>query len=178
MFRSTLVACLMLCSSLATAGDSVKQFPLPNHGSLELRVPAGWADDVRQAPGDLPPTISFKSQNAPPFEVILTPMWKLRPDMKMPGPPEMRSSVEKAANEAASQAVEQSIEVKEMTGKAGVGYYFSATDKAPKPGEYKYMTQGMIGVKDMVVLFTVLTNDGQESTAKKALSMLASATHH
>ena len=49
--------------------------------------------------------------------------------------------------------------------------------KAPKPGEYKYMTQGMLVVRELAVSFTILTNDGQQQVVQDALTMLKSATH-
>ena len=54
---------------------------------------------------------------------------------------------------------------------------FFSTDRAPKPDEYKYMTQGMILVGDIALTFTILTNDGQEIVITNALSMLKSSTH-
>ena len=39
------------------------------------------------------------------------------------------------------------------------------------------MTQGMLKVSDLVVTFTILTNDGQEQVPRDALSMLTSAVH-
>jgi hypothetical protein len=53
--------------------------------------------------------------------------------------------------------------------------YFSATDRAPKPGEYKFMTQGMLQVGELSVTFTILTNEGQELVIKQALDALKGA---
>ena len=68
-----------------------------------------------------------------------------------------------------------SLIVKELSGPACHGYYFSATDKAPKSGEYAYMTQGIARTGDILIAFTVLTNDGQEAVVKAALDMLRGA---
>jgi hypothetical protein len=51
------------------------------------------------------------------------------------------------------------------------------TDKAPNPGEYKYLTQGMLRVSELVVSFSILTNDGQEQVREDALALLKSAVH-
>jgi len=42
-----------------------------------------------------------------------------------------------AAQSALSQAVEKSLPVQELRGGNAQGSYFSATDRAPKPGEFK-----------------------------------------
>ena len=89
----------------------------------------------------------------------------------------MRSSVQRAIDEAKPDSVEQEIPIRELTGASGPGFYFSATDKAPKPGEYKYLTQGIVKVSDLTVTFAILTNDGQEQVAKDALDMVRSAAH-
>jgi hypothetical protein len=73
--------------------------------------------------------------------------------------------------------VETNIGVIEFAGSSGPGFYFSVTDRAPKPDEYKFMTQGMLKVSDLVMTFTILTNDGQEQIARDALAMLRSAIH-
>ena len=69
------------------------------------------------------------------------------------------------------------LSVNELTGTSGVGYYFSATDRAPAPGEYRYMTQGMISVGALAVTFTILTNDGQSGVVDDALAMVSRAAH-
>jgi hypothetical protein len=52
---------------------------------------------------------------------------------------------------------------------------FSATDRAPEPGGYLYMTQGAAAVGDLLVPFTILTNAGQKETVRGALKMIAAA---
>ena len=82
-----------------------------------------------------------------------------------------------AAKFIKSQAVEETLKIVELKGSSGRGYYFSATDKAPKPGEYKFMTQGILLVGELTVTFTILTNDNQKDTVNDALTMLRTATH-
>ncbi len=64
-----------------------------------------------------------------------------------------------------------------LKGSNSFGYYFTLTDRAPKAGEFKYMTQGALRVGNLMVVFTVLTNDGQSKTVDDALSMMQSAKH-
>jgi hypothetical protein len=56
------------------------------------------------------------------------------------------------------------------------GFYFAATDRAPKPDEYKFLTQGVVRVGELSVTFTILTNDGQDAVVKQALDALKGAT--
>jgi len=39
------------------------------------------------------------------------------------------------------------------------------------------MTQGAILIGDLIVMFTILTNDGQDNVITEALSMLKNSSH-
>ena len=74
----------------------------------------------------------------------------------------------------AKQSVEKTIEVKPLKGSTIVGYYFAATDRGrQKPGEFKFLNQGVVLVETLLVTFTTLTNDGQDAVVTAALSMLS-----
>ena len=170
-----IVSCLF--SSYAIAGTTEKRYELPNHGVLLLNVPDKWVDQVRRPPADLPPTIRFTQQTGEQFEILFTPLWK------MPGAQVdfgtargIKNLVEGAAMEVASQAVEKNIIVKELSG-SNIGYYFSATDKAPKPGEYKYMSQGAVGINEIMATFTILTNSPEAEVVDQAITMFGNMKH-
>ncbi len=171
----TLIA-LILCVQLATAlAASERRIALTDRGFMTLTIPDGWVDQVRQPDPRLPPTISIWSASGPPFEILVTPIWPARDDGPKPTLEAIRAAVRVAAEAAKSQAVEQEIAVRDLSGPETFGAYFSVTDRAPNPGEYKYMTQGMLGLADLRVTFTILTNDGQERVAPQALDMLKGA---
>jgi hypothetical protein len=168
---------LLCAAGVALGADATapKKYALPAHGSLQLNVPAAWADEVRSPPGGVPPTILFRARSGRAFEVLVTPIWRSRPDIPEATKETIRQSVQRAADDAKADAVEETIPVRELAGAKGPGYYFAATDKAPKPGEYKYLTQGMVKLGDLTVTFTILTNDGQRQVVKDALEMVKSA---
>lgn len=173
-------AMVLLCwiATAAAAEQAVmRSFPLPDHGTLQLNTPAAWKDEVQQPPNRLPPTVSFRPQAGAPFEVSLTPLWPARKDIPLPDTAWMRQQVRQAAERIRTGAAEATLEVREFQAAAGPGYYFTATDRAPKPGEYKFLTQGMMRVGTVVVTFTILTNDGQAGIVSEALGMLMGARH-
>lgn len=170
--------CLLFCApiAVATAGETgIRRYELPDHGSIQLNVPTSWKDEIRQPPNRLPPTITFKQKAGAPFQVLITPIWPAKKDMPLTEEEGIRQLVLQAAELAQSQSVEETIELKKLDGSSGPGYYFSVTDRAPRPGEYKYMTQGIVRVSNLVVTFTILTNDGQENIVADAIAMLKSA---
>ncbi|HET7810066.1 MAG TPA: hypothetical protein VFL16_05785 [Steroidobacteraceae bacterium] len=84
----------------------------------------------------------------------------------------MRTMVEANAKETLSSAVETDLPVEAFKNGDTHGYQFCATDKAPKPDEWKYICQGMASVGSWVVGYTVLYNDPGKATAMKAVKAL------
>jgi hypothetical protein len=154
---------------------AVRAYALQEHGTFQLKVPESWKDSVGQPGGGLPPTITFAPKAGAPFKILVTALWSPKPDSKMPSADELKATVRRTADGAAQQAVEKTIGVKPLKGSAHIGYYFAATDRAPKPGEFKFLNQGMVAVEDFLVTFTILTNEGQDAVVTAALSMLSEA---
>lgn len=178
LFFSTLYAIFCLSAGSTLAEETfVRSFSLPDHGSIQFKVPISWKDDLRQPSHRLPPTITFKPTTGKPFEILITPIWPASKEQQPMSFEKLKQLVEQGAERAKSQAVEKTVPTQELKGPSGRGYYFAVTDRAPSPEEYKYMTQGMIRVSNLTVTFTILTNNGQENVANDALSMLKSATH-
>ncbi len=170
------IAGLLLLSACAHAEPTgFRAYQLPGHGTLQLSVPHSWNDQMRQRQQDMPPTILFTPERGYAFNVQVTLLWPPKPDAVMPGIEEIRRTVSKAADDAKPQAAETAITIEEIPGSSGNGYYFAVTDRAPKPGEFKYMTQGMLRVGELMLAFTVLSNDGAAPAVKDALTMLKSA---
>lgn len=164
-------------STLAAESTALRSFALAGHGALQLLVPQSWKTEVRQPDQQLPPTLIFTASAGPAFQVLITPMYALKKTMRMPDQQEIQASVAHAAADAQKHAVEPRLSVKVMRGAAGEGFYFSATEKTPKPEQFKKVTQGELRVGELAPLFTILTNDDGEAIIGEALAMLATATH-
>jgi len=178
-----LLILVLITASIVNAEETAEEtttkiYTLPNHGNLQLSVPQLWKDDLRQPTKKLPPTIVFTPQNGSSFQVLLTPIISIQKDMVMPTASKVKAAIESKVEQIKSQAVESNIIIRELKGPEVEGYYFSATDKSPKTGEYKYMTQGIFLVGDLTSTFTILTNDGAgEKIINDSISMLKSAVH-
>ena len=154
------------------AAAAPQSFVLPGHGTLLLNVPEGWASSLEQPKGGLPPTIGLREQSGASFVVRMTAIWSMAPNSAVPADATISSMVKSAAKDAESQSVERSLVVQSLVGGSGRGYYFRATDRAPKPGEWKYLTQGIIRTGGIALAFTILTNDGQAAIEKAALELI------
>jgi hypothetical protein len=176
MIRIALTSALLLVATLAGAeSTTVRTFVVPEHGSLQLSAPQSWTVELRDAPNRTLPTIAFGPNEGATYQILITPLAPTRKD----GPPlaasAVKQMVEQAAQGAKTQSVEQTLVIKELKSGNNVGYYFSATDRAPKPDEYKNLTQGVFSLGEILITFTILTNDGYEGIVPAALTMIKSA---
>jgi hypothetical protein len=87
----------------------------------------------------------------------------------------LRRLVESEASSARAQSVEKSLPIQELGPGEVQGSYFSATDRAPKAGEFKNMTQGAMSVGGLPVTFTILSNGDPKVAVEPALRMLRAA---
>ena len=165
-----LVSLSAVTGAMAADGEK-KAFDLPDKSKLELVIPAGWKDEQKEK------SIALTPREGAPFQVSVTPVARQKPGASADTAIRMRHSVQQSADKVKPSAIEQYLPVEPLTGAPGPGYYFSATDREPKPGEFKYLTQGMLLVGDVVVGFSILTNDAQEKVRDQALAMLKSASH-
>lgn len=172
-----LVLALAPATAAMAADAEKKAFALPDNSKLELTIPPGWKDELKTRQGSTAATIALTPRDGSPFEVSVTPVGRQRPGTSADTAIQMRDSVQQAADKVKPSALEPYLPAEELTGAPGRGYYFSATDREPKPGEFKYLTQGMLLVGDVIVSFAILTNDAQEKVREQALAMVKSASH-
>ena len=180
MTRHRISGCaLLLLSSLALAAEatSVRSYPLPAHGTLELTVPSSWKESVSRPPGDLPPTIEFSPASGGDFDVQITPIWGPTADPDLGRPEAIRALVDEVGSRLLDQAVETEIILKEIKGPRAEGYVFMLTDRAPAEEEWKYMTVGAVGVEGLLLSFTILSNSPDSGERDQALRMIEQSRH-
>ena len=113
---------ILVASPFARAEEvTVRSYPLPEHGTFQVKVPESWKDSVAQPSGGLPPTINFAPNAGAPFKILITPLWLAQPDVKMPTADEIKVKLQRGADEVAQQAVEKTIKVKLLKGSTNIG---------------------------------------------------------
>lgn len=175
--RLALVAALLAALTAAADSSFLRRFVLPNHDTLELTLPAGWVDHYEQPAGGGPPTIEIATAEGGARQVFVTPEWVDPTDKEIRELPQLRDDIRELAERIQPETVESYLEIRQLSGANGIGYYFSATDRNPGPGEFKFMSQGALQVGTLTLWFTVLTNEGEDTVAVEALSMLQTAVH-
>jgi hypothetical protein len=161
----------------ASQEAALRRYLLPNRDTLELSLPAGWTDELEQPGGGGPPTIEIAVTEGGPRQVFIRPEWAdpTAPDVREL--PQLRDAIRDLAERIRPDTVENYLEVRQLDGANGVGYYFTATERAPATGEFKYMSQGALQAGSLTLWFTILTNEGQDTIAVEALAMLQAAVH-
>jgi hypothetical protein len=163
----------------ATAAEKAgeRRYTLPGHGVLQMKVPTAWKEEVKQQADKLPPTITLTPASGDQFKIFITPFWKESEDAPDINEYLVHRMVERAAEANQPKAVEKNLKLIFLQGISGRGYYYSATDKAPEKGGYKLLTQGALLIDELVVSFTILSNDEKKEVEEVALRMIKSTVH-
>lgn len=171
LYARIVAVAFCLTGALAHAEDV--KLPVPGGGALMLPLPDGWRTSKQAGSA---PTLSFIPVSGPSFQVLVSPLVASDGRVAPSSAKAIRSLVESAAGDVKSQAVEKSLPLQELRSTDVQGTYFSVTDRAPKPGEFKYMTQGAMSVRGLPVSFTILSNDNSRAVTDVALGMLRAAS--
>ena len=176
VFVMTLVMAWIGISIVSAVGSKAfRKYPIPDHGILELNVPASWKDNIHKPQKDMFPTIIFVPAKGNDFQVLITVIWSKTGEQDFNSPAKIRALVEQDGQRILPKAVESKLVVQQMRGVNNIGYLFSLTDKAPNPGEFPYMTRGGIGVGHLLLNATILYHVKDSEPVKDALSMLREA---
>jgi uncharacterized DUF497 family protein len=176
VFVMTLLVTPLIASIVSGAGQkAIRKYPIPEHGTLELNVPTSWKGEVHKPRENMPPTIIFNPAKGNDFQVMITVLWGKTGEQDFNRQDKVRILVEKDSQKLLSNIVETKIVLTEIKGVSNTGYYFSVTDKAPNPGEYRYMTRGGIAVGNLLLNATILYRVKDSGSVKDALSMLREA---
>ncbi len=177
VFASISLAVLIGAGPSAADDAGLRRFELPNRDTLELILPAGWVEHLEQPAGGGAPTIEIAVVEGGPRQVFVTPEWPDPLAKEIRELPSLRDAVRDMAERTQPQAVEAYLEVRQLDGTNGTGFYFAATDRNPGPDEFRFMNQGALQVGELTLWFTILTNEGQDTVSVEALAMLQAAIH-
>ncbi|HXJ55321.1 MAG TPA: hypothetical protein VNU68_01535 [Verrucomicrobiae bacterium] len=166
--------CLNRTPPASAAGQPSKSFAVPPNGEIQLALPAEWKGRVIPSPRTSLPTIELSSTATEDFKVFMTPIPR---GSSQPVWANLKSATELLSRPVVAQSVEKEADLIQLQGAQTEGYYFSVTDAAPAPGEYKYMSQGLARVGELLVQFTILSNDPTQKIRDTGLEILRTAGH-
>lgn len=162
----------------AGAQDEVaRRFSVPGHGGLQLGVPKGWRATSKSMDDPASVVLRMGPASGDGFNLQVTTLWLDAEKRAKQTQERLRAQVASGGGKLLEQSAEQRLAVEELRMAQGYGFYYSLTDKAPKAGEYKYLTQGMLVTGELMTIFTLLHHDAEISEKTQALKMFAGATH-
>lgn len=180
MTRLLTICALAVIAALMTPTAMAKQTPLGTVSGqhLSAELPHGWRVLVGESTSPASLTVKLLQGTAPDAVLDITIMPPPGPVTDSDKASMVYAAVSQSAAQASAQSVEGHLATQPFSSGEVRGAYFSATDKAPGPGGYKYMTQGVATVGDEFVTFTALSNadpDGFRATLLKVVGSLHSA---
>ena len=172
--RAWLIPGMIVMASVANAadGDVPRTVKNENIGTVHLVAPKDWEPVERHHIRFgttfyrlVPPKKDFD------FEILFNDLAHMRMDALVDKHLELYIESNMARHGP------QSVEGKPTAVRFGAskdGVYARLTDKAPKPGEWLYFTQGVRLLGKDVVLFTLFSNDKDGAVLRKAVSIVES----
>ena len=155
-------------------------FDIPGHGELILDVPRIWDYNFTITDEDTPPLLTFynlDNNQAEIFQLNMSVLWEDGFNRTISSPQYIRSLVQQTGENTLTHSDQTELTLIEITGANGVGYLFDLTDSDANEGEYHYLTQGAIGVGNIVVVFSLFSNDKDAILREAMLNSLKSAQH-
>ena len=174
---AALLAALVLLLPAHAADGELRGWLVPGRGKLEMVVPSDWYDDPRAPSGAALPRVRFFDRLGPrpPFEMTVTIAWSTGKEASYKDPARLRAFVAQSADDLAAGTVEKRFPLREIAGENGVGYYFRATIQSPVPGAWPNLTQGAFVAGDLLLAFSILTQDPKSPVIEQAIAMLRTA---
>ena len=152
-------------------------YAIPGHGRLNLSVPAGWR--VTSKALAQPPSLNlrFGPSSGDGFSLQVTAVWLDADKLANTTQASLKATAIRSAEGPLRQAVEKAAVIQDLRGAQSAGFFFSLTDRAPPPGEYKYLTQGTYLTGEVMVVFTLLHREMPSPEKEQAIRMLTDSTH-
>ena len=169
MSRRNLIAAFLLMLGIvakgAFAGTESKTYSLGDAGTLHVALPAGWTGESDE---QTPPTISLKAPADKHVSIQITAL-----------PVEMTEEKVKVAASIIGQryaegSTEKKVTLEAIKGDGVDGYVSSYTDASADPGEFKFVTAGVLICNKRPLAVTLLYNAKTSDDHTSALAALKS----
>lgn len=146
--------------------------------TIKMEVPKCWEKKVmppKNSDDEQYGIIVFKDQcnNDNPPNILRIQVTNLSEDLS--NADSLRHFIKKTGQLLLPRAVETKVTVNSFSSQDVKGFYYTLTDRAVKPGEYLYITQGGINLdNDLLLFFTFLYNKDDKVTMHDLISALKS----
>lgn len=143
------------------------------HGTLHIPVPATWKIKTRVEPGR-PSTMELSPESGDDFQVYLTVFAPPVGNQDILQPAALRESLAQGGQRPLAQAVEKTLDIKELEDTANPCLYFSLTDRDPKDS-YKYLVQAQARIGTLIAAVTILQRSPDSAPREKTFDIIRGA---
>ena len=173
-----LVSALLLALAALPAPAATHEVPVMGGGrALVLDAPDEWRARARVGEAQVQ-ALELSPAEGGSFLLLVSAFPPRAERRDVLEPAALRERAAAGARNVLASAVETELPLRDLEGPAVQGTYFSATDRAPKPGEYRHLTQALLASGGNVVTVTLLSNDDAEggpgALRERALGVIAS----
>lgn len=164
------VLAALLCSPSASATQAVK---VSLNGTLfiAMDVPDSWSVEERTTDGTASLRLTPKAGGA--FVLMLTVV-PLPKDTPVSTPAGLKKVLTERGTSELAGAVQERLELVEVTAKGGVGLLYHLTDRKPEkgPGDYREARQGAFLLESYFAAATLLTHTDDAASVKEGLAAM------
>ena len=94
-----LVLFCMAAVPVQAANTADRQYALADQGTLQLKVPTSWREELEKDNEQLLASIIFTPTSGAPFGIVLNPIWPAKKDSPRPDSEALKRIVQGAAEE-------------------------------------------------------------------------------
>jgi len=160
-----------------SAAAQERTWPLEGRLRLRMRVPKGWTQSLETRGSPPVATITFEPPAGPAWVFLVSSIPGGDQPERFSDDQWMRNLVNGSARTVLPESVERKVDLHRTKGLHASGYYFEVTDKKKKleEGDYRYMTEGFVGLDQIGLTFTILANEKNAPVVREALAAIRSA---
>ena len=141
-------------------------------GTLTFPLPDGW---TVLAVSESPPSLTLGPSSGRAFELRILPFTSPQAGVPPNTPESLRAMADVNAKFRARDAAEPVVSVRQSRSGDAFVYYYSFTDKAPKPSDLPYYTEGLARAGGYPVTFVVRSAKPSPELLEQVLSVVQKA---
>lgn len=156
-------------------------FEIPGYGEISMTVPRSWNYRFTKTDELNPPVITFYiagENNEEIFQLNISMLWDDGYKRNVTSQNFIRSFVEKTGEAILALSDETDLLLDEISGTSGSGFLYNLTDSSASKGEYKYLTQGALSVGEVLLVFSLFSNDAESLLREATIKIVKSAKHY
>ena len=166
--------CAILTLSVQAKETEVFKYPIPEHGIMQMQVPAEWyARYHAQSRYPYPFIIMYPHETEPQFQLSISIFWEDRIGEKLvTDKAYIMDMVQDIGEGLLPGSEEDTLELIKIDGSMGQGYFFDLSDASENAGDFPFLRQGAIAVGELLMVFAFLYADKDSSDLSRLDQML------